>query len=225
VIWATEDMTGKSAYCNPILVERGGKKIIITMTAAAVVGVEAAKGEVLWQDLFTDYIEKKPSDTNPVSPLYHDGWIYTTSGYNDGSCMLELSADGTSVTRKWTDETMDCHHGNVVLVDGYIYGSNFLSNTRGKWVCQEWETGKIMYETTWHNKGSVIYADGMLYCYEDNEGYLALVKPDPTEFKPVSFFQITQGNPRKHWAHPVIADGRLYIRHNTALMAYDIKAK
>jgi len=176
VIWVTKDLTDKSAYCSPILVERGGKKIIVTMTAKAVVGVEAANGKILWQDMFAEYQGPRISDTNPISPIYHEDFIYTTSGYDDGGALLELSADGTSVRRKWTDKTLDCHHGNVVLVDGYIYGSNFLSNEKGNWVCLDFETGKVMYETTWHNKGSVIYADGMLYCYEDDEGYFALIK-------------------------------------------------
>jgi len=223
VIWTTEDLTDKSTYCSPILVERGGKKIIVTMTSKAVIGVEAPNGKILWRDMFSEYQGTRPGDTNPASPIYHDGFIYTTSGYDDGGALLELSTDGNSVRRLWVDETLDNHHGGVVLVDGYIYGSNFLDNKRGNWCCLEFKTGKVMYETTWNNKGSMIYADGLLYCYDDARGNLALVEPDPTEFKVVSSFRITGGT-GQHWAHPVISDGKLYIRRGKALMAYDIKA-
>ena len=224
VIWTTKDLTDKSTYCSPILVERGGKKIIVTMTGKAVIGVEAPNGKILWQDLFSEYQGPKSSDTNPASPIYHDGFIYTTSGYDDGGALLELSTDGMSVTRRWVDKTLDNHHGGGVLVDGYLYGSNFLSNTEGHWCCLEFKTGKIMYETAWHNKGSMIYADGLLYCYDDERGNLALVRPDPAGFEVISSFQITAGS-GQHWAHPAISDGRLYIRRGKSIMAYDIKAE
>ena len=139
--------------------------------------------------------------------------------------MLQISEDGTSAIKKWNEPVLDCHQGGVVLVDGYPYGSNFNGIHRGDWVCLDWDTGKVMYETTWSgNKGSIIYADGMLYCYDENTGDVALVKPSPKGFEIVSSFRITLGS-GKHWAHPAISDGRLYIRHGNALMAYDIKNK
>ncbi|MHC5076801.1 MAG: PQQ-binding-like beta-propeller repeat protein, partial [Planctomycetota bacterium] len=125
--------------------------------------------------------------------------------------------------RKWVNEVLDNHHGGVVLVDGYIYGSNWRGNPRGNWVCVEWETGKVMYETTWIGKGSIIFADGMLYCYEEKKGTVALVEPSPEGFNIISSFQVTLGD-EEHWGHPVVCDGRLYIRHGDVLMAYNIKA-
>jgi len=83
----------------------------------------------------------------------------------------------------------------------------------------------VMYEAVWGgNKGSLIYADGMLYCYNENTGEVALVKASAEGFEIVSSFGITRGS-GKHWAHPAISDARLYIRHGEALMAYDIKQK
>ena len=139
--------------------------------------------------------------------------------------MFELSADGTSVTEKWNDKTLDCGHGGVVLVDGYLYGSTFDGIPKGDWVCLDWESAQVMYKAKWNgNKGSIAYADGMLYCYDENTGDVALVKTSPRAFEVVSSFQVTQGS-GQHWAHPSISDGRLYIRHGDALMAYDIKDK
>jgi outer membrane protein assembly factor BamB len=214
-VWASESLGEKSSYCSPLLIQRGGKNIIVTMLEKSLVGLELETGKILWSDKFG------AKGINPITPTYHDGDIYTTSGYDDGSVMYELSADGTTLTRKWVDEVLDNHHGGVVLVDGYIYGANWKGNPNGNWVCLEWATGKVMYETKWLGKGTITFADGMLYCYEEKQGVIALVKPTPEKFDIVSSFKVPMGTGR-HWAHPVIFEGRLYIRHGDALMTYRI---
>ena len=210
-------------YCSPILVERGGFKIIVTMLGEHFVGIDASNGKTLWKDAFEDY-QDDPDDINPVSPVYFNGSIYTTSGYDDGGALYDLSEDGLSITRRWTDETLDVHIGGVVLVDGYIYGANWENNSKGNWVCLEWETGKVMYEKKWINKGSIISADGMLYCYTEKKGEVGLVKANPKRFELISSFKLPLGDGQR-WAHPAISDGRLYMRRGEALMVYDIKAK
>ena len=94
----------------------------------------------------------------------------------------------------------------------------------GKWVCMEFATAKVKYETEWLCKGSVTSAEGMLYCYEEKNGNVALVKATPSHFDPISTFRIKRGE-GKHWAHPVIANARLYVRHGDVLMCHDIKAR
>jgi outer membrane protein assembly factor BamB len=186
--------------------------------------VAAETGKLIWREPY-----ETPSDTGGVTPVYKDGYLYVTSAvereFKRGGVMLELSADGTSVTEKWNDQTLDSGHGGVVLVDGYLYGSTFDGIPKGDWICLDWDSGKVMYDNKWNgNKGSIIYADGMLYCYDENTGDVALVKPSPKRFEIVSSFRVTEGS-GKHWAHPAMSDGRLYIRHGDALMAYDIKKK
>ncbi|MHC4174483.1 MAG: outer membrane protein assembly factor BamB family protein [Planctomycetota bacterium] len=221
-VWTSKGLSEKSCYSSLILVERGGNRLVVNMTENSVVGVNANTGKVLWVDKFEEY-QEKPKDINPVTPVYYDGCVYTTSGYDNGGAMLELSEDGSKVSRKWVDTTLDCHHGGVVIVDGYIYGANWKDNRNGNWVCLDWDSGKVMYEKEWICKGAVTYADGMLYCYEEKEGTVALVKASPEGFDIVSSFEVSKGT-GKHWAHPVVCDGRLYIRHGDALMVYDIKA-
>jgi outer membrane protein assembly factor BamB len=111
-----------------------------------------------------------------------------------------------------------------VLVDGYVYGSNWVNNNKGNWCCINFETGEKKYEETFKNKGSIIFADGMLYIYSEQPGFVGLVKPSPEKFELVSSFQITKGN-GPHWAHPSIYDGKLFIRHGDYLLVYDIKEK
>jgi len=222
-VWASRSLNDQSGYVSPIVVERGGKKLIVTVTGNYIIGVNAENGDIEWQIKYTEIPPPKSgNDINIVTPLYHDGRIFVTSGYDHTGVMLELSEDGASASVAWWNQDLDTHHGGVVLVDGYIYGSNWINNQNGNWVCLDWDSGETMYEKKWHNKGSIISAEGMLYCYEEKDGNLALVKAAPEDFSIVSSFEITQGE-GPHWAHPVISDGVLYIRHGDVLMAYDIK--
>ena len=220
-VWTCKVEEQKAACCSPVLICRGGKSIVVTMLEDYVVGIDATTGQLLFKDAFDEY-QDKADPINFVSPLYRDGMLYTTSGDNDGGAMYELSQDGSTLTRKWIDKTLDCHHGGVVQIGNYIYGANMKNCFAGNWVCLEWKTGKVMYEKKWKCKGSSIYADGMLYCYEEQSGNLALVKPSPEGFDIVSSFKVKLGNGR-HIAQPAIADGKLFIRRGATLMAYDIK--
>jgi hypothetical protein len=159
-----------------------------------------------------------------VTPVYHDGKIYVTGGYDYGSILLSLNEDGTNVSVVWTDSLLDVHHGGVVLVDGYIYGSNWLNNGDGNWCCLDWNTGKKMYEEHWKCKGSIISAEGMLYVYDEKSGFVGLVKATSEKFGLVSSFRVKEGS-GPYWAHPVIHNANLYIRHGNALMVYNISSR
>ena len=221
-IWATTGLTEAAAYCSPILIQKGPNRLLVNMIQKSVICVSADTGRLIWK-----FPYEISYDTGIITPVYHNGCIFITSvcegRFTRGAVMLSLSADGTSVSTKWTGQLLDCHHGGVVLVDGYLYGSNFDGIPAGNWVCLDWNTGHVMYEAKWNgNKGAIIYADGMLYCYDENTGGVALVKASPAGFEIVSSFRITLGS-GKHWAHPAISNGRLYIRHGDVLMAYNIK--
>jgi len=139
--------------------------------------------------------------------------------------MVKIGDDAKSANVAWTDSVLDVHHGGVVLVDGHIYGSNWLNNSNGNWCCINWSTGKKMWEEKWNCKGSVISAGGMQYIYDEKKGNVGLLKVNPEKIDLVSSFQVKLGDSGSFWAHPVIHNGVLYLRHSNALMAYDIKAK
>lgn len=220
-IWTSKGLSEQGNYCSPILVERGDKKIIATMLQDHFVGVDAANGTVLWKDAFKEYQEGK--DINPVSPVHINGKIYTTSGYDDGGAMYAVSENGSSIERVWVDETLDVHIGGVVALDGVIYGASWEGNRDGSWVALDWDTGNVLWEQKWVNKGAIISADGLLYLYAEKDGMVGLARPNRENFDLISSFEITEGD-GQHWAHPSIAHGRLYIRHGDVLMAFDIKA-
>ncbi|MDZ7315745.1 MAG: PQQ-binding-like beta-propeller repeat protein [candidate division KSB1 bacterium] len=220
IIWTTKIEEETANYCSPILVERGGRKIIVTMLQHYLVGVDALDGKLLWKDAFSAY-QDSPKDINPVSPVYVDGLLYATSGYDDGGALYEISPDGLTLKRLWTDKTLDVHIGGVVVVNGVIYGASWEGNTNGKWIALDLKSGKVLWEHHWINKGSIIFADGMLYLYTEKEGRVGLVRPNPKQFELISSFAITAGS-GQHWAHPSLADGRLYIRRGNALLVYDV---
>jgi len=160
----------------------------------------------------------------PNTPLYKDGYIFFSQGYNMGAFMLKLNDDLKGVTLAWKNEELDTHIGGYVLIDNVIYGSNWINNGQGNWLALDWDTGKTLYDNSWEggsSKGSVIAADGMLYCYDEKRGMVGLVKPLKDKFEVVSQFRINKGE-GPHWAHPVVSGGVLYIRHGSALMAFKV---
>jgi outer membrane protein assembly factor BamB len=222
VLWSTESLGGVRSYVSPLMIAYNGQEMILVTSDKDMIAVDPNKGDILWSyDIKTDQSGPKGRRNNTNTPLYHDGNIFTTSGYDVNAQMLLLSEDGKSVDLKWSDGTLDTHHGGVVLVDGYIYGSNWINNGNGNWVCQEWETGKVMYEEKWFNKGSVIYADGLLYIYEEKQGHVGLLNPSPEGFELISSFKI-DGGEGPHWAHMSIYDRKLFVRHGTVLFVYNI---
>jgi outer membrane protein assembly factor BamB len=223
ILWRSGSLDDKPGYVSPILVDYAGKRAIVNVSLEHVYAVDASNGDILW----------KVAHPNPragremifcVTPLFYDGRVYVTGGYNMGGMLVEIAEDGRSADVVWTDDLLDVHHGGVVLVNGYIYGANWLHNGDGNWCCIDWETGEKMWEEHWNCKGSVISAEGMLYIYDEKRGNVGLLRATPEKFDLVSSFQVTQGSAGPFWAHPVIHNGVLYLRHTDALMAYNIRA-
>ena len=212
-IWTSKGLSEKSAYCSPILVEEGGNRLLITMVEKSVVCLDIETGKLIWQIPYpTKY------DISAVSPVYKNGMLYTTTSYGYGGVGFAMSDNCTKWKKKWTDKTLDCHHGSVINIGNDIYGSSGR-----EWVCLDIVSGKVKYTERLVGKGSVIYVDGLFYCYGE-KGMLALVKAGANGFEEISSFKIELGND-KHWAHPVVSDGVLYMRHGDTIMAFDIKAK
>ncbi|MBI5217752.1 MAG: PQQ-like beta-propeller repeat protein [Bacteroidia bacterium] len=214
-IWVSKGKGDKSAYCSPYIIDHKGKKILITITADNILGIDPESGKLLWS-----YKKTNTWSVHPNTPTYKDGMLYCVSGYGSGGVMLKIADDGNSVTQVWKNETLDNQIGGVVLWDGFIYGSG---QNDPEWQCLDWKTGEVKFKSKALAKGCIISADNMLYAYGE-KGELALVKPGITDFNIVSKIKIELGL-EQHWAHPVINNGVLYVRHGNVLMAYSISAK
>ena len=223
LIWKTKSLGGTSAYATSVIIEKAGLRLLLAQTANDLIAINIENGDIVWNfNLMKYHTGEMGKGANTNTPLFYNDEILITSGYDHPAIMLSLSTDGRSVSLKWTNPDFDNHLGGVVKVGDYIYGSNWLNNNTGNWMCVEWETGKTRYETKWLSKGPIISADGLLYCYEEKSGNLALVKPNPEKFDVVSSFKISKGE-GPHWAHPSIYDGKLLVRHGDYLMVYNLK--
>jgi outer membrane protein assembly factor BamB len=191
-VWKSASLNDKPGYVSPILINYADRKMIVNVSMGHVYGVDASNGEILWNvshELSSDPNMRRWDLIKCTTPLYRDGMVYVTGGYDTGGMMVKMAADGKSATVAWTDPVLDDHHGGVVLLNGYIYGSNWLNNANGNWCCINWNTGKKMWEEHWNSKGSIISAEGMLYIYDEKKGNVGLLKANPEKFDIVSSFQ------------------------------------
>jgi len=221
VVWTTPSTGDKAGYASPSLAEWDGLRIIFTMTSKALIAVDADTGKLLFR-----HKHETSYDVNALMPIYHDGHVFISSGYGSGSELLRLvrRGDEVGVEQVWQSKELDNHHGGVVLVDGYLYGASHGAPNRGKWVCLKWETGEPTYAERGVGKGSLTYADGMLYVMSERSA-VGLVPAVPNQHELVSRFRLPKGGQGPTWAHPVVCGGRLYLRHSDTLFAYDVRAQ
>ena len=216
IIWSCPGEGDLSSYCSPLYIANQETPLIITTMASHIIGVEAATGKMLWSHKY-----ENNRKIHPNTPVY-DGkdMALITNGYDKGSVMLRLTNGGRSVQKVWENDDLKSKHGGVVKIDNYAYVGGDDRSGR-YWYCVDWNTGEIKYKDNTITAGVVIAADGMLYCYSER-GEMALVRATPEKFDLISQFSIALGT-STHWAHPVIYQGVLYVRHGNTLMAYKIK--
>jgi outer membrane protein assembly factor BamB len=213
LIWKSSGKGETSAYGSPAIIKLAKKSILVTHTASSILGIDTETGKLLWSH---DQPNKYSVHAN--TPLYHDGYLYCVSGYGKGGVMLKVAEDGNSIMEVWRNTSIDNRMGGFVLVNGKIFGSDDLGKA---WYCVDWKTGTTMYSERITGRGNIIYADGMLYLYGDN-GEIVLAEPQANSFRKVSIFKVPYGTDQ-HWAHLVIGQGRLFVRHGTSLMVYDLR--
>jgi outer membrane protein assembly factor BamB len=224
VVWETAPLNEGTQYTNPLLIEEKGMKIIVTHTVTYIIGVNATNGKLLWKFDFANVNKEQPGRNFIQTPLYRDGFLFAANGYGQTAAKIKISLDNSEPTLVWKNPEINPHVGGMVLLGNYIYSSTHDSNSKGRWICVDWTTGKTMWITDWFNKGSVISADGLLYMYEEKTGNLALVRPNSEKLDIISSFRIEKGT-GPYWSHPVIDKGRLFVRHGDYMAVYSIKAK
>ena len=217
VVWKADSTGERAGYATPIVVEYKGLRIIITLTLKGMIGVNADTGELLWHVKHVSY-----ADENVFTPIFHNGQVFIST-IKAGSVKWKINVkdDKASVEEIWRSNQLDNHHGGGLLIDGYIYSSSCIYNGP-KWICLDWETGEKKYVEKGIGKGSLTYADGMLYMLSENRA-VGLVRPNPDRYELISSFEIPKGGKGNSWAHPVVCGGRFYIRHGDFLYAYNVR--
>jgi len=214
-VWTASDLSDPAGYASPIAADVQGVRTYMTFTAGAGVGVRASDGKLMWR-----YERAANGTANITTPLFADNKVFFTSGYGTGAGLVALSAQNGSVAAHevYFTREMKNHHGGVVLVNGYLYGFDESILT-----CLEFATGKRMWRDRSVGKGSIAYADGHLYLLSESN-VAGLAEASPSGYVEKGRFSIPdKGLPS--WAHPVISGGRLYLRNQDSVMAYDVKAR
>lgn len=225
LIWKSETLNDKRSYVSPRLIDFGGEQLIVAASSLHVLCLDPKDGSIRWNYQYS-YLTEKGENPGIIAntPLYSDSCVWISNGWDLKSVMLQIADDGRSVSEKFVDHTFDNQNHGDVLIDGYVYGSNFTGRKTGKWVCMNWKSGEIVWLHEFETKGPIVSADGMLYLYDERRGNIALVKPSPKKFDMVSTFKIQDGK-GPHWSRPSIYNKMLLIRHGDVLVAYDIAAK
>jgi outer membrane protein assembly factor BamB len=236
---ALDKMTGKTlwkgevpggpgpAYASVIAIDFDGQRQYVQLTQRALVGVAAADGKFLWR------YDRAASSSgiNCSTPLYHDGQVFAASAYGTGGGLVKLSKDGSGGVKAeevYFTKKMQNHHGGMILLDGALYGANG-GNEGGALVCLDFPTGKVLWDERDKGrngvaKGSVTLADGRLY-YRTESGTLLLIEPSKERYVERGRFEQPDRTRQPAWSHPVIANGKLYVRDQDTLYCYDVKAK
>ncbi len=204
-----------AGYASPVLVSVGGRRVIVTCTLRHAVCVEAATGKLLW----TRPLENR-FRVIAFTPLLVGDAVFVTGPDGPGGKLFRMRADsgGVSATEVWTSDLDTCH-GCGVAVDGAIYASWYR---KPAWGSIDARTGATRYQEDAREMGSVTWADGRLYCLSQS-GEMRLIRPTPTGFDVTGSFRLTQERRDDAWVHPVIVDGRLYLRYHETLTCYDVK--
>ena len=218
-VWVCRGINEKPGYCSPIVFEYEGLRQIVTIMAESIVGINADSGKLLWK-----FRNPAKFDENITSPYYHEGHIFTSTR-TSGSRLLRIRVEGdsASVDQVWTEQEFQNHHEGVICLDGCFCGA-CMASRNAAWKCISCQTGQLICSSPGIGRASLCYANGMLYLLNHNRK-VALVKANPKAFDMVASFEIPKQGRGPTWAHPVVAWGRLFIRHGDFIYCYDIKAK
>ncbi len=221
-IWAASDLKpGKAEYATVIPTEINGIRQYVKLFEQELVGVNAEDGKVVWTSPWGGKTAVIPT------PIVSGNEIYVSSGYGVGCKLVRIGSDNTP-TDVWINTVMKNHHGGVVKVGEHLYGFS----DGGGLICQDWKTGEMVWNEKgqFTTKGSVHVADGQIYALNEDDGTLTLVEVNPKEYKQKGQFKLDPQSPNRNpkgkvWTHPLVLDGKLYLRDQEFIVCYDVSAK
>jgi outer membrane protein assembly factor BamB len=206
------------SYTSPILVQLAGRRQLVNCSLRHVFGVDADTGELLWSQPFPTRFSVIAA--TPV--LVGDG-VFVTAPDAGGGRLFRVRGgpDGITAERGWTTQ-LDSGQGGIVQRDGLLFGSWYRS--RNGWAAIAAQSGEVRHELPDLAMGPLLYADERFY-WLSQEGEMTLVRGDAEGLEIVSRFRLVEGRISDAWAHPVIHQGRLYLRYHDQLHCFDVRAE
>jgi outer membrane protein assembly factor BamB len=210
VIWKSQ--SDEAGYSSAIPLQVNGGTQVVFFTGARAVGLDVNDGKLLWE-------YRKPSNrtANVATPIARGNRVFISSDYGTGGGVVEIKPDNSAQEIYFTKD-MRNHHSSSILVGDYLYGFSSAILTAMKF-----DTGEIAWRDRSVGKGSLVFADGHLYAFSEN-GVVGLIEATPEGYREKGRFKIQQES-LPTWAHPVVAGGRLYLRDQDTIYAYDVKQK
>jgi outer membrane protein assembly factor BamB len=213
LIWKSE--RDEAGYSSAILQEVGGVRQAVYFTGQRALGIDVESGKLLWS-----YDKVANNTANIATPIIRGNRVFLSSGYGTGAALLEMTpaSGGVSAREIYFTREMRNHHASSVLVGDYLYGFSETILT-----AMHFDTGKVAWRDRSVGKGSVVFADDRLYLYSEN-GVVGLAEATPTGYREHGRFEIASGR-LPTWSHPVVSGGKLFIRDQDNIFAYDVKGK
>jgi outer membrane protein assembly factor BamB len=213
LIWRSEG--DDAGYASAVVQKVGSLNQAIFFTSTRVVGVDVESGRHLW-----NYGKVANGTANIATPIVRGNRVFVSSDYGTGSALLELSSSGNDVRARevYFTRQMKNHHATSVLISDHLYGfdSAILTALR-------FDTGEVAWQNRSVGKGSLVFADERLYLYSER-GIVGLAEASPTGYREHGRFEIRTGN-LPTWSHPVVSGGKLFLRDQDKIYAYDVRAK
>ncbi len=210
LLWKSQ--SDQAGYSSGMPVQIGSTTQVVIFTHARAVGLDVKDGKLLWE-----YPRAANDVANVATPVVRGNRVFISSDYGTGAGMVEIKADGRAQEVYFTKD-MRNHHSSSVLIGDYLYGFSSSILTAMKF-----DTGEVAWRDRSVGKGSLTFADGNLYCLSEN-GVVGLVEATPTGYHEKGRFRIPQES-LPTWSHPVVAGGRLYLRDQDTIYAYDVREK
>jgi outer membrane protein assembly factor BamB len=218
LMWQSKELTEPIEYIPLMAADLAGARQIIVSTQKTVAGLSPKDGSLLWKTARKGRVAVIPT------PIVYQDHVFVAAGYGEGDSLFKITSEGGkfAATQVYATKNMVNHHGGVILLDGNLYG---YSDGKG-WVCMDFMTGKVKWnDKDVLGKGAIAYADGRFYLREENKGTMALIEANPEKCVEQGRFEQPERSREHAWAHPVIANGKLYLRDMDTLLCYDVKGK
>ena len=217
LVWQSDEVTCAATYSTPVVTSIGGVRQVVQLAEKGVYGFSLDQGRLLWH---YDH-QKAERNINIATPIIAQDHVFVSSAYGNGGGLAKvLTENGAQKAEEvYFEKQLDNHHGGVIKVGEHLYGFG----SKGL-VCMNFLTGEIAWTDRSVRKGSLAIADGMLYLFSE-QCQVALAEATPEAYREHGTFKVQRQRGRPSWAHPVVTGGRLYLRNQDILAAYDVKAK
>ena len=210
-----------AGYASIVTSNGAGVKQYVQLVGRGLIGIRAKDGKLLWR-----YVRVSNGTANIPTAVVDGDLVFTSTAYNTGAACLKLVANGDGVTAEevyWLDsKQFQNKHGGMTLVNGYIYAGH--GNGSGLPICLNMKTGEVAWgpeRSEGKGETSLIYADGRIIMRRQ-DGVVILLEATPEAYREIGTFEPAYQE-GKTWAHPTIANGKLYLREQGKLMCYRLK--